>query len=100
MFINNHQEDAAGLFDPFPDPFSFKPDKHPVDYCMVVERSTREDYILNHPSVVGLLIILEENLTTNFLPKRITNFETNCRTIVLVSGTCLQNTPTKVPAFF
>ena len=39
MSITNNQDAAAGLFDPFTDPVSFRPDKHPVDYYMVVDRS-------------------------------------------------------------
>ena len=95
--ILNYQENdtVAGLFDSTPDPVSFPPNKHPLDYFMAVERSTRADLILHNPSIVGYIIFLEGNLTKHFLPERITNFETNVRTIVFVSGTCLQNPSTK-----
>ena len=64
---------------------------------MVVGRSMRVDLILNHHDVVGFLSILEGNLTKHFLPKRTTSFNTNIRTIVPVTGTCLKNIPTKAP---
>lgn len=64
---------------------------------MVVKHSTLGDLILNHPSIIGFISVLEGNLTKYFLLKRITNFETNILTIVSVSETCFQNTPTKAP---
>ena len=97
MSIINHQETTAELFYWTPNAALFKPDKHPIDNYIVVERSTGGDLILNHLSVVGCLSVLEVNLTKNFLPKIITNVEGNFRTIVSVNGMCLQNTPAEAP---
>ena len=90
-------EAAAGNFDSTSDPVTFPASKHPVDYYLANDRSVRGDLLLNNHEVIGFLSILEGNLTKHFLPKRITDFETNKRTIVSVSGTCLKNTPTKAP---
>ena len=97
MSIATDLDAAAGIFDPTTDPVIFQADKHPVDYYLAVGRSFRGDLLLNNHEVGGVLSILEENLTKHFLPKRITDFGTNIRTIVSVSGTCLRNTSTKAP---
>ena len=96
IILNSNDHDTtAGHFDLTPNPVLFKPDKHPVDYYIVAEHSTRTDLILNQSSVLGYLSLLEGNITKYLLPKRITNFEDNYRSTVLVSRTCLQNKPTK-----
>ena len=95
MSITTDTDAAAGIFDPTTSPVTFKPDNHPVEYYMSVDRSFRGDLLLNNHEVVGFLNILEENVTKHFLSKRIADFDKNIRTIVSVSGTCLKNTSTK-----
>ena len=95
MSIATDLDAAAGIFDPTTDPVTFKADKHPVDYYLVVDRSIRGDLLLNNHEVVGFLSILKGNLTKHFFPKRITDFDTNIRTIVSVSGTYLKTLPRK-----
>ena len=97
MSITTGLDAAAGIFDSTSDPVTFEANKHPVDYYLAVDSSFRGDLLLNNHEVVGFLSILEGNLTKHFLPKRITDFDKNIRTIVSVSGTCLKNTPTKAP---
>ena len=101
MSIATDQDADVGLLDSFINAVSFSTYKHPVDYYMVsymvVDRSMWVDLMLNHHDFVGFLSILEGNLTKHFLPKRITNFDTNIRTTVSVSGTCCKYTPTKAP---
>ena len=84
------------ISDSTPNQVLLKPNKYPADCYMTVERITRGDLILNHQLIVGYLSFLEGNLTNDFLFKRITNFEESYRTIVSVSGACLQKTPTKI----
>jgi len=87
MSIITDQDDTTGFFDSSTDSVSFRPAKNSIDYFMVVDPSMRGDILLNNYEVVGFLSILEGNLTKHFLPKRITNFDTNIRTMVSVSGT-------------
>ena len=90
MLIATDLDATAGIFDPTTDPVTFQADKDPVDYYLAVDRSFRGDLLLNNHEVVGFLSILEGNLTNHFLPKTITDFDTNIRTILSVSGTCLK----------
>ena len=95
MSIVTGLDAAAGIFEPTTDPITFQTDKHPVNYYLAVDRTFRGDLLLNNHEDVGFLSILEGNLTKHFLPKRITDFDTNIRTIVSVSGTYLKNVSTK-----
>ena len=81
---------AVGIFDSTTGPVTFQTDKHPVDYYLVVDHIFRGDLLLTNHEFVGFLSIMEGNLTKHFLPKRITDFDTNIRTIVSVSGTYLK----------
>ena len=95
MWITTDLDAVAGIFDPTSDPVTFQADNHPVDYYLAVDRSFRGEFLLNNHEVVGFLSILEGNLSKHFLPKRITEFDTNIRTIVSVSGTYLKIRPRK-----
>ena len=90
-------KEAAGKFEnPSSPSLQFPNDSHPVDLYVKGDNGTRADVLLNHQDVIEFIYVHKNIICKAFIVKRNTDFGTNFRTVIAVSGNCHDFTPFKV----